>query len=423
MAGVAREQGLEIVSNPEQADVVVVNTCAFIESAREESVDTLLEVNNMRGRGPLKTLVSAGCLSQRHGAEIGREMPEVDYVIGTGNPESLAEILKGTAKRIDVGPPGHFLQTASTPRFLEPGSRSAFVKLADGCSRKCAFCAIPGIRGKAHSRPLDDIVSEAESLAQRGIVELNLVAQDTSAYGLDLRDGTDLSRLLGRLDQVEQIRWIRLLYLYPDSVSDRLLDIIARGEKIVPYLDVPIQHASDVMLKRMRRGHGKKTLEALVTRARERIPNVYLRTAVLVGHPGETAEDFEQLLEFLAWARFDHLGAFRYSDEEGTPSFGTGPTVGKRDSYNRLRKVLALGRKISMEKGRRLRGKTVEVLIEDAADEDGFVLKGRHRGQAPEVDGCTYVVSTSARLGEMVSCRVTESDAFDLVAEAMAESD
>jgi ribosomal protein S12 methylthiotransferase len=273
------------------------------------------------------------------------------------------------------------------------------------------------MRGTATSRPIDDIVAEAQHLASQGIRELNLVAQDTSAYGQDLRDGTNLVRLLSALNTVPHVTWIRLLYLYPNSLTSALITAIGDTEKVVPYFDIPIQHASDRILRRMRRGHGVKQLKNLIARIRRIIPHAFLRTAVLVGHPGETEDDFSKLLEFIAWARFDHLGVFRYSDEEGTRSYKSTPIVSGRDSYNRQRKVMALQRTISKVDNRLRKGALVEVMVEAAADDQGYVLKGRHHGQAPDIDGVTYLVSSNAKRGEVIKARVIKSDAYDLVVE------
>jgi ribosomal protein S12 methylthiotransferase len=273
------------------------------------------------------------------------------------------------------------------------------------------------MRGKATSRPVGDIVAEAQQLASSGIRELNLVAQDTSAYGQDLMDGTNLLGLLRALDNVPQSTWVRLLYLYPNSLTVELIKAIGNTERVVPYFDIPIQHASDHILRKMRRGHGAKQLKKLIGRIRRIIPNAFLRTAVLVGHPGETGDDFSQLLDFVAWARFDHLGVFRYSDEEGTHSYQSTPVVSARDSYNRQRKVMALQRTISKSNNRLRKGQLVEVLVEGTADDQGYVLQGRHHGQAPEIDGVTYVVSSDATRGQILKARVIKTDAYDLVVE------
>ncbi|MDD5308706.1 MAG: 30S ribosomal protein S12 methylthiotransferase RimO [Deltaproteobacteria bacterium] len=420
MAAFARARGLKLVAEPEDADVIVVSTCGFIESAREESVDAILDMGRHKAEGRCRVLVAAGCLAQRSGAELVAQMPEIDFALGTSHPDRIGRVLDGAAARLDAGGSGHFLQTGRTPRFVERGAPSAYLKIADGCSRRCAFCAIPAIRGQAESRSIRSVVTEARRLARAGVRELVLVAQDTSSYGKDRRDGATLVSLLEALDGVPDIAWIRLLYLYPTAVTDRLLRAVRDLPRVVPYLDVPIQHASGPMLRRMRRGHGPDLLRRLVERARDIIPGVVLRTTVLVGHPGETERDFEELLAFIEEARFDRLGAFRYSDEEGTPSFGTGLAVARAVAYRRLRKVLALQRRISAANNRALRGKAVGVLVEGRADDAGYVLVGRHAGQAPEVDGVTYLTSSGARRGDIVRARVVRTGDHDIVADCEA---
>ncbi|MBN1655760.1 MAG: 30S ribosomal protein S12 methylthiotransferase RimO [Deltaproteobacteria bacterium] len=417
MAGIAVEQGLRIVANPLDAEIIVVNTCGFIRSAKEESIQTLLEMARYRTSGRLRLLVSAGCLSQRYGEELARNMPELSHVFGTSYPDWIARIVDRSAPRVQIGPAGHFLQDIKTPRFIQGKNPSAYLKIADGCSRRCAFCAIPLIRGKAKSRAVGEIRREVEKMAGHGIKEICLVAQDSSAYGRDLNRGIDLVRLLRVLNSTPGITWIRLLYLYPDRVIYRLLEALPDLPKVVPYLDIPIQHASDRMLKEMRRGHHASSLRRLMERIRKQSPQIFLRTTVLVGYPTESESDFKALLDFLAEIEFDHIGAFRYSREEGTRSYAREPRVPPAVSYSRLRKIMALGRRISKRRNKMLNGKTVDVLVEGAADDDGFVLFGRHQGQAPEVDGVTYIVSSSAQFGDTIRARVIKSDAFDLVVE------
>ena len=421
MAGIATREGLRLTADSRRADIIVVNTCAFIESAKRESIEVLLQMARHRVEGRARYLVAAGCLAQRHGFELGEQMPEISHLLGTGRTARFGRIIAGRAPRYQIGPAGCYLQGRTTPRFGEPGAVSAFVKIADGCSRRCAFCAIPGIKGRAQSRPVDDIVREARQLGRRGVKEICLVAQDTAAYGRDLPGGQELAGLLRALDAVETIDWIRLLYLYPDTVDKRLLRSMRESPRVVPYLDIPIQHASGAMLRRMRRGHGPERLRRLFETVRERIPGAFIRTTVLVGHPGESERDFAELMRFLQWAEPDHLGAFRYSDEQGTASYATGPAVAPRLSYQRLRQVIALGRRISRERNRRLRGERIEVLIEGTADERGWVLVGRHPGQAPEVDGATYVVSCQAQRGDRISGRVIKSGPYDLAIDPTTE--
>ena len=418
MAGIAVAEGAQIVADPELADIIVVNTCAFIESAREESVDVLLDMARIAASG--KTLVAAGCMAQRYSGSLADEMSELQYLIGTENIEAFRDVLRGSKQRVHVGASaGHFLQKSDTPRFTAPGTYSAYIKIADGCNRTCAFCAIPAIRGRAHSRSIADIVAEATRLADAGVVELNLVAQDTSAYGRDRDDDASLPNLIRALNDVPRLRWIRLLYLYPDAVGDELLIAMASLDKVVPYLDIPVQHASENMLKIMRRGHRSNALEILLERIRKQLPDAFVRTTVLVGHPGETKADFEALLRFVEQARFHHLGAFRYSPEEGTQSLNMPGSVSGKDSYNRFRKIMSVQKKIGRVRNRAMLGTEIEVLVEGPADEAGYVLVGRHAGQAPEVDGVTYLLSAKAAPGNIVRAKVVQAGDFDLAAEAV----
>ncbi|MCU0663313.1 MAG: 30S ribosomal protein S12 methylthiotransferase RimO [Myxococcota bacterium] len=421
MAGLAVAAGYQIVSDPSDATIIVVDTCGFIESAKQESIEVLLDMARFRAQGKCRTLVAAGCLAQRYAQDLAQEVPELDHLVGTSHPDHLTEILEGVAARLDVGPAGHFLPTASTPRFLEPGAATAYVKIGDGCSRLCSFCAIPAIRGTARSRQVSDVVEEVKLLVARGIVEVCLVAQDTAAFGRDRGGENELVRLVEQLDDVPGLRWARLLYLYPDSVPDALLDAMGQLRTLAPYLDIPIQHASDAMLRCMRRGHGAKSLRRLIEHIRNRAQGAFLRTSVLVGHPGESEDDFAQLLAFLEWAEFDHVGAFRYSAEEGTQAASAQPKVSARLSYARYRKVMALSRRLAKAKAAQLRGRQLEVLVEGSADDQGFVRVGRHIGQAPEIDGQTYLVSSNASPGDIVLAKIIEGRDHDLVAEPVVE--
>ena len=407
--------GLTLTPEPALADIIVVNTCSFISDAKEESVDTLIGMASYKKEGRCKKLLAVGCLSQRYGYELAEEMPELDGVFGTSVYEELQKAITSANRAVVVGPAGHHLQSVDTERFIEPGAPSVYLKIGDGCSRKCAFCAIPLIKGKGASRPIDEIVKEAEMLSSSGVKELNLVSQDSAAYGRDRDKGEDLPALLAALDEVENIEWIRVHYLYPDGVTLPLLKAMGDLPKVVPYLDVPVQHASKNVLRLMRRGHGPQRLNEMIEMIREILPNHFLRTTVLVGHPGEREEDFQELLDFVRFAAFDYLGAFRYSDEEGTPSFEMGPKVSRADSYNRFRKVMSIQNKISRQKKKTLIGEKLRVIIEDKADSEGFVLVGRHMGQAPQIDGNTYVVSHRAQIGEIITARVIKIKDCDLI--------
>ena len=419
MAGVALEGGLALVGEPDKADVIVVNTCGFIGDAKEESINTLLEMAQYKNSGRCSMLIAAGCLCQLYSDDLADALPELDKIIGTDRPDQLMKFLTSNANRIEVGSPGHFLQHPKTPRFLNPDAASAYVKISDGCSRKCAFCIIPQIRGAASSRPVKDIVAEVKKMTSVGVREINLVAQDTSAYGRDLNNKTDLVTLIRELDKVDGLCWMRLLYLYPDTIPDEIFYAMRDLKTLVPYLDMPIQHSSPTMLKHMHRGHGTSVLKDLIDRARSIVPGIFLRTTALVGFPGETQKDVDHLVEFIKQAKFNHLGVFRYSDVEGTFSYKKEPQVSKRDSYNRWRKIMATQRKIAAKNARDMIGQTVEVLVESTADDQGFVLQGRHSGQAPEIDGVTYLVSCTASPGDIVAARIIDSKIHDLVAEPM----
>jgi ribosomal protein S12 methylthiotransferase len=345
MLGGAELAGYEHVNDAREAEVIVVNTCGFIESAKRESIDTILEMAGHKTDGRCKKLVVTGCLSQRYSGDLEKELPEVDHFLGSSDMPTLSRVLTESAPRMLVGNPADWVISASDPRTLSTRGRSAYVKIAEGCNRSCSFCVIPNMRGKQRSRRTDDIVREVESLVDRGILEVNLISQDTIAYGRDLADGTTLAVLLKRLAKVRGLKWLRVFYLYPESFDDELFELYSGGHpSLLPYVDMPLQHAADEMLRRMRRGHGGKRLYSLVERMRAEIPGLTFRTAFIVGHPGETEQEFEELLRFVEWAEFDRLGVFRYSDEEDARAFALEGKVSAGDSYRRARKILSVQR-------------------------------------------------------------------------------
>lgn len=419
MLGVAERAGYEHVQDPEAADVIVVNTCGFIGEAKKESIETIFEMASHKDAGTCKRLVVSGCLSQRHPQELSEEMPEVDHFLGSSDMLALERVLTGDAERMLVGNPASWVVRASDPRTVSTGEASAFVKIAEGCNRTCSFCIIPELRGKQRSRAPDDVVREVEMLAGQGIFELNVVSQDTIAYGRDLPAGerSDLAALVRRIADVAGVRWVRLLYLYPEALTDELVELLAQHPRVVPYVDMPLQHAADGMLRRMRRGHGGARLRALVERLRKQVPGVVFRTAFIVGHPGETDGEFDELLDFVRWAEFDRLAAFRYSDEEGVASQTMDGKVPDQVAAQRYRKLMALQRPISHRKNQALIGKKLEVLVEGQSDEHEFVLMGRHRGQAPEIDGQVYLSGGDAAPGTMREVVVTQASDYDLVGE------
>ncbi|HEY8038372.1 MAG TPA: 30S ribosomal protein S12 methylthiotransferase RimO [Polyangiaceae bacterium] len=423
MLGVATGGGWRIVDEPDEAEVIVVNTCGFIGEAKKESIDTIFELSEYKKVGACKKLVVAGCLSQRYPGELARQMPEVDHFLGSSDMMKLGRVLEGGADRMLVGNPADWVVRATDPRVVTQSRASAWLKLAEGCNRTCAFCVIPQIRGKQRSRSADDIVAEAERLVDGGAIELNLVSQDTIAYGRDLPkdERVRLAEVARRVADVKGVRWVRLFYLYPETIDDALIELLAGHPRVVPYVDMPLQHAADAMLQRMRRGHGKDRQKRVVERLRGAIPGLTFRTAFIVGHPGETQAEYDELCDFVAWARFEHAVVFRYSDEETCAAQGLGGKVPALVAANRARKLMALQRRIAREKNRALVGRELDVLVEGPSEEHELVMKGRHAGQAPEIDGSVYLSEGESHPGEMRRVRIVQASDWDLVGELLDE--
>jgi len=420
MLGIAEREGYAHVDEPADARVIVVNTCGFIDAAKQESVETILALAENKNTGRCEKLIVAGCLSQRYPDELALELPEVDHFLGTGDVPRLQQVLDGQIDRVLVGSPADFTLTADLPRRLSTRGASAYVKIAEGCNRSCAFCVIPSLRGKQRSRPIRDILEEIERLAEDGILEVNLVSQDTIAYGRDRDDGAGLSELVRRIAEVRGLHWVRLHYLYPEQLSDELLELMAGHPKVLAYVDLPLQHAARDVLKRMHRPHGKPDPRTLVQRLRAAVPEVVLRTAFIVGHPGETPEAFEELCQLVRDVQFDRMGVFLYSDEAGTASFSQIDKVEPAVARSRARKLAALQRRISRAKNRKLVGRELTVLVEGQSPESELVMIGRHRGQAPEIDGCVYLSGGPVAAGQLWQSRVLEATDYDLHAEALA---
>jgi ribosomal protein S12 methylthiotransferase len=441
MLGTLASAGFALAEQLEDADVAVVNTCAFIESAREESVKAILEVADLRESGRLRALVVTGCLPQRYGAELAKELPEVDAFLGTSAFPEIARVLDdalaGRGRGVYVEAGRTHLYDETSPRLLTGPGHSAYVKIAEGCDRVCTFCAIPGIRGRFQSRRLDSLVAEARSLAAAGVREINLVAQDSTSWGKDLppvqafgarsepqasgvgRGRPKLHDLVRALDGVDGLDWIRLLYVYPSAVTDELIDALAGAKRVLPYVDVPLQHASDRMLERMKRGSTAERQRRLVARLRERIPGITLRTTFIVGFPGETEEDFVQLLEFVAESRFDRVGIFRYSDEEGTAALALDAKVPRGVARERYRRLAKLQASIQAEKLGTLVGSEASVLV-DVAIGAGRA-RGRLASQAPEIDGVVFLRGPDLAPGQLVPARITGvKGGVDLEAEGLA---
>jgi ribosomal protein S12 methylthiotransferase len=423
MLGVADRAGWTLVGEAEEAEVIVVNTCGFIGEAKKESIDTILELAAYKRAGSCKKLVVTGCLAQRYASDLAAQMPEVDHLLGSSDMLKLERVLAGDADRIAVGNPADWVVRATDPRVVTQSRASAWLKIAEGCNRTCAFCVIPQIRGKQRSRGADDVVTEAERLVAEGAIELNLVSQDTVAWGRDRpqEERTALATLVRRVADIPGVRWVRLFYLYPETLDDALVELLAEHPRVVPYVDMPLQHASDAMLKRMRRGHGRDRQRRVVERLRDRVPGLTFRTAFIVGHPGETQADFDELCDFVSWARFEHAVVFRYSDEETCAAYAMDDKVAPLVTANRARKLAALQRRIAREKNRALIGKELDVLVEGASEEHDLVMKGRHAGQAPDIDGSVYLSEGEARAGEMRRVRIAQASDWDLVGELLDE--
>jgi ribosomal protein S12 methylthiotransferase len=424
MLGVATARGLKIVSDPALAQVIVVNTCGFINDAKRESIDVVFEMAAYKQTGVCNQLIVTGCLAQRHHSELGAQIPEIDVLLGSGDVLRLGEALDGKARRISVGRSPGYLMHASHPRLVSTPGASAYVKIAEGCDRRCAFCVIPQLRGSHRSRPINDIVREVKQLADRGVLEVNLVSQDTTAYGRDLGSGgrSRLAELVQHVAESAPVRWVRLMYLYPDALDDALVDLLANHPRVLPYVDMPMQHASDHVLRAMRRGHTNARLRRTVQQMRGRIAGLTLRTAFIVGFPGETEQDFKQLCDFVQWAKFERVGVFRYSDEQDASSFRLPDKVGARTSYDRARRLMALQRPVAREANRRLVDTTIEVLVEGPSPEHDWVMVGRHGGQAPEIDGTVYFSGSEVQPGQLWQARVLKATDYDLVVETLGEA-
>jgi ribosomal protein S12 methylthiotransferase len=427
MMGQLTASGHELTPHPSDADVIVVNTCSFIDPAKQESVDTILEMAEYKKTGRAQRLIVAGCLVERYRADIQQNMPEVDAVIGTNELERITALCEGVTPAPQPANPFElYLYHDATPRVLATPKHFAYIKIAEGCDHPCSFCVIPQYRGKFRSRRFESVISEATRLFSQGVREINLIGQDTTCYGEDfgLKDG--LSQLLARLVQIEtpgldqHEKWVRFLYCYPNKVTQKLLDTIAEHDGLVKYIDMPLQHASANVLKRMKRGaHGEYFLR-LLERIRTTIPGVAIRTSMIVGFPGETAEDFETLCQFVEAARFDRLGVFSYSDEDTSKSFELDQKVDARTIYNRKRRLMSLQRKISRTRNRALIGQELPVLVEGPSADSELVWQARLSTQAPEIDGVCYISDPGEaplRAGEIRRMRITEAHDYDLTGE------
>jgi ribosomal protein S12 methylthiotransferase len=418
MMGHLAARGHRLTSRPEEAEVIVVNTCSFIDPAKQESVDAILEMAEFKKSGRARRLIVAGCLVERYGGQIREQIREVDEVAGTNELDSIAALVEGAPR--PSAPSAPFLYHDATPRVRATPRHFAYIKINEGCDHPCSFCVIPQFRGSFRSRRPESVAAEARGLFEQGVREINLIGQDTTAYGDDLGLKDGLAGLLERLAEVETPyrKWIRFLYCYPNRITPRLLDTLAAHESLVKYIDMPLQHASRGVLKRMKRGSSGEQFLKLLERIRRAVPGVAIRTSMIVGFPGETDADFEELCRFVREARFDRLGVFSYSDEETAPSFRLPGKVSQRAIYNRKRHLMGLQRRISRANNRALIGREVPVLIEGRSRESELLWEARLPGQAPEIDGTVYIGDAGPVApvpGQIRLLRVTAAHDYDLV--------
>jgi len=417
MLGHLRLKGYVLTNRMEEAEILVINTCGFIESAKKESIDSILEAASMKQKGACKKLVVAGCMVERYRDALLADMPEIDAVIGTRDIEHIAEVLGAGDRLFEPERDPAYLYDEHSPRLLTTPKASAYLKISEGCDHTCAFCAIPAIRGPQRSRSQASILAEARNLVDQGVLEINLVGQDTTDYGRDLGDPDALEKLVRALGEVQGLRWFRIHYSYPNRLTDGLLHAMAETANCVKYLDMPLQHADPRVLKAMARGGGAASFLKLLAKARRIVPDLFIRSNFIVGFPHEDDAAFENLRAFIAEARFEHVGVFTYSLEEGTPAFGLGDPVPERTKQKRKRILMELQQKISREKNRALEGRTLEVLVEGPHEETDQVFKGRHQGQAPEVDGSVLIVGGEPKAGTIQRVKITKGHAYDLVGE------
>ncbi len=424
MVGILKQAGYELTEDLEEANVIIVNTCTFIDMAKEESIQTILEAAQYKKTGKCERLVAAGCLAQQYKKSLGEEIPEVDIFIGTDSWQHILEAVNQSYENsgekvysFDTKPCEH---EELVPRINLMPSYTAFVKIAEGCSNGCTFCYIPYVRGPMRSRTIPSILHEVRRLAGEGVREFNLIAQDLSCYGRDLRDGTNLAGLLRELVKIEGVKWIRLYYLYPTYFDDELLDVIVKEEKIAKYVDIPLQHISDSVLRRMHRRDSSASIRRLLDKLRSQKPRINIRTTLMVGFPGETEEDFQQLCDFVKEYKFDDLGAFKFSPQDGTPAAHMADQVDEDVKEERYHELMSVQASISEQNNIHLIGTETEVLVEELIEdgEGNVQAKGRAFFQAPEVDGNTYIENGSGlKPGDFVKVRIVDGYAYDLIAE------
>lgn len=422
MIGVLASRGFEMTPDPADAEALVVNTCGFIGPAKEEGINTILEMAQLKRRGRCRRLVVAGCLAQRYASELTREIPEIDAVIGLDEVERIADVLAASERRtppLRADQSVTWLYDHTTPRIRSTPPHTAYIKVAEGCDYPCSFCVIPQIRGRFRSRDPDSVLAEAESLAATGTRELVLVAQDTTAYGTDLGIRHGLARLLRELAGVDGVAWVRFLYAYPTTLDDEVLTAMADLPELCRYVDIPLQHASRRVLRSMRRPGNRDSNERLLARIRDAVPGVAVRSTFIVGFPGETEDDFAELYDFVEQARFDAMGAFVYSNEESAGSYVKEERISESDKEHRRARLMELQRGIALDRHRDLVGSVVPVLVDGAPEESELLTAGRTEKQAPDVDARVLIVDGDAPVGQFVDVQITDAHAEDLVGMAL----
>ncbi|MBN2645592.1 MAG: 30S ribosomal protein S12 methylthiotransferase RimO [Desulfuromonadaceae bacterium] len=415
-----------ITTDEHEADILIINTCAFINDAKEESVDTILEAARFKEEGRCSMLIVCGCLPQRYREELATELPEVDLFMGTGDAARIVELIDHwqgeRCQHCSIGEPDS-LYHHDTPRVQASPFYSAYIKIAEGCSNNCSYCIIPKLRGPLRSRPIDSIVTEVQRRVAGGVREVNLIAQDITAYGRDREDGATLEALLKELVKIEELRWLRLLYAYPDGISDELIELMASEKKICPYLDLPLQHVADEQLALMNRRIDRAGIDQLIRRLRGRIPNLTLRTSFIVGFPGETEEQFNELLQFVEEGHFDRVGVFCYSREEGTAAATLDNQISESVKKRRQDKLMKAQSRVSFRKHRQLLDTSLPVLVEGYSEETELLLQGRAISQAPDIDGLVYITDGQANVGDIVALRITDTTEYDLIGEIVDPAD
>lgn len=424
MLGSLREHGIALTSNPREADILIVNTCTFIESAKNESITTILSMAEYKNTGNCRSLIIAGCLGQRYQKELLDEIPEADAIVGTGAWHRICEAVEATLKgnRVLLVGDADTIYDDTMARIRTTPPYSAYVKVAEGCNNHCSYCVIPLVRGAYRSRALSSVVKEVEALVADGVKEINLIAQDTTSYGVDLYGEARLPALLKELIKIADLKWIRILYCYPKYFTDELIDLIASEPKVLKYVDLPLQHADDGVLQAMHRKDRREDIEVLLKKIRTRIPGVTVRTSFIVGFPGETEEQYQNLRAFVERQRFDKVGVFTYSREEGTPAYAMEPQISDEEKQARYHDLMSLQCKISEEMNQELEGQFLEVLIEGRDTEQKSVAYGRSYREAPEIDGQVYVeCDTDSQPGDFVRVKVVQGFTYDVLAEKVSK--